>query len=87
MNREAKRLRTRLRKQFNVPFMTATTIAQAYVRDGGLRQLADSPKATNSKVVTYCQCCGPEYWRYTLPGAEVEIELGGKVSVNDKPLW
>ena len=86
MNREVKKLRTRLRKQAGVPFMTATVIAQKLARDGswGLKELVDHPKAEGGRVVTFCTCCGPELWEFTLPGAKVEVTLSGRVFINGK---
>lgn len=86
MNRAIKKLRTRLRKKFNVPFMTATVIAQKLERDGswGLKELMNHTKAEDGRVVTFCTCCGPELWEFTLPGAKVEVTLSGRVFINGK---
>ena len=86
MNRAIKKLRTRLRKQFDVPFMSATVLAKA-LQEGtfGLQELADSPHATDYKVTTYCQCCGPERWSLKLPGATVDWGYS-QVTINDKEL-
>jgi len=85
MNRAIRKLRTKLRKHYGVPFMTATTIARAYNSDGswGLKYVMNSKHATFCRVDTWCSCCGPQRWSFKLPGAEVEITLAGQ-TINGK---